>query len=131
VIVRCAGVADVLAALRMARAEGLPLAVRGGGHGAAGPGVCEGGLVIDLQPMKGVRVDPERRTVRAQAGLTWGELDHETQAFGLATTGARISSAGVAGVTLGGGYGWLMRRHGLAIDNLVSADVVTADGRVV
>ncbi|HEU0297798.1 MAG TPA: FAD-binding protein, partial [Longimicrobium sp.] len=79
--------------------------------------------------LKGVRVDPARRTVRAQAGLTWGELDHETQAFGMATTGARISSAGIAGVTLGGGYGWLMRRHGLAIDNLLSADVVTADGR--
>lgn len=131
VVVRCAGVADVLATLRFATGEGLPLAVRGGGHGAAGHGVCDAGVVIDLSPMKGVRVDPARRTVRAQAGLTWGELDHETQAFGLATTGARISSTGIAGVTLGGGYGWLMRRHGLAIDNLVSVDLVTADGRLV
>ena len=130
-IVRCAGTADVLAALRFARGEGLPLAVRGGGHGAAGHGVCDGGVVIDLSPMKGVRVDPARRIAQAQAGLTWGELDHETQAFGLATTGARISSTGIAGVTLGGGYGWLMRRHGLAVDNLLSVDLVTADGRLV
>ena len=128
-VVRCAGTADVLAALRFARDEGLPLAVRGGGHSAAGHGVCDGGVVIDLSPLKGVRVDPARRTVRAQAGLTWSELDHETQAFGVATTGARISSTGIAGVTLGGGYGWLMRRHGLAVDNLLSADLVTADGR--
>jgi len=130
-IVRCAGAADVLAALGVARDEGLPLAVRGGGHSAAGYGVCDGGLVIDLSPMKGVHVDPNRRTVQAQAGLTWGELDHETQAFGLATTGGRISSTGVAGVTLGGGYGWLMRKHGLAVDNLLSVDLVTADGCLV
>lgn len=130
-VVRCAGVADVLAALRFATGEGLPLAVRGGGHSAAGHGVCDGGVVVDLSPMKGVRVDPGARTVRAQPGLTWGELDHETQAFGLATTGARISSTGIAGVTLGGGYGWLMRRHGLAVDNLLSVDLVTADGRLV
>ncbi len=129
-IARCAGPADVLAALRFARGEGLRPAVRGGGHSAAGHGVCEGGLVIDLSAMKGVRVDPARRTVRAQAGLTWGELDHETQAFGLATPGARISSAGIAGVTLGGGYGWLMRRHGLAVDNLLSVELATADGRL-
>ncbi|HEX6036390.1 FAD-binding oxidoreductase [Longimicrobium sp.] len=130
-VVRCAGVADVREALRVARGEGLPLAVRGGGHSSAGHGVCDGGLVIDLSPLKGARVDPAARTVRAQPGLTWGELDHETQAFGLATTGARISTTGVAGVTLGGGYGWLMRRHGLAVDNLLSVDVVTADGRLV
>ncbi|HEX6903887.1 MAG TPA: FAD-binding oxidoreductase [Thermoanaerobaculia bacterium] len=127
-IVRCAGVADVVAAVRLARAHGLPLAVRGGGHSAAGFGVCDGGLVADLSAMKGVRVDPGRRTAEAQAGLTWGELDHETQAFGLATTGGRISSIGIAGMTLGGGYGWLMRRHGLAVDNLLAADLVTADG---
>ena len=127
-IVRCAGAADVAAAIRLARAHDLPLAVRGGGHSAAGFGVCEGGLVADLSAMKGVRVDPGRRTVQAQAGLTWGELDHETQAFGLATTGGRISSVGIAGLTLGGGYGWLMRRHGLAIDNLLAVDLVTADG---
>lgn len=131
VVVRCAGTADVLAGLRFARGEGLPLAVRGGGHSAAGHGVCDGGGVLDLSPMKGVRVDPPRRTVRAQAGLTWGELDHETQAWGLATTGARISSTGIAGVTLGGGYGWLMRRQGLAVDNLLAVDLVTAEGRVV
>lgn len=131
IIVRCVGVADVMAALRFATDEGMPLAIRGGGHSAAGHGVCDGGMVIDLSPMKGVRVDPVQRTVRAQPGLTWGELDHETQAFGLATTGARISSTGVAGVTLGGGYGWLMRRHGLAVDNLLSVDLVTADGRLV
>lgn len=127
-IVRCAGVADVRAAVNLARAHALPLAVRGGGHSAAGFGVCDGGLVVDLSPMKGVRVDPGHRTVQAQAGLTWGELDHETQAFGLASTGGRISSIGIAGMSLGGGYGWLMRKHGLAIDNLLSVDLVAADG---
>ncbi|WP_437316481.1 FAD-binding oxidoreductase [Sorangium sp. So ce385] len=129
-IARCTGVADVLAAVRFAREQGALVAVRGGGHDVAGSAVCEGGLVIDLSPMKGVRVDPHRRTVRAQAGLTWAELDRETQAFGLATTGGQCSTTGVAGVTLGGGIGWLMRQHGLTIDNLISADVVTADGRL-
>jgi FAD/FMN-containing dehydrogenase len=129
VIVRCAGVGDVLAALRLARDRPWPLAVRGGGHSAAGFGVCDGGLVLDLSRLKGVRVDPGRRTARAEAGVAWGELDHETQAFGLATTGARISTTGIAGVTLGGGYGWLMRQCGLAVDNLLSVDLVTADGR--
>jgi FAD/FMN-containing dehydrogenase len=130
-IARCAGVADVLAAVRFAREHDALVAVRGGGHDIAGNGVCDGGVVIDLSPMKGVRVDPARRTVRAQAGLTWKELDHETQAFGLATTGGQCSATGVAGVTLGGGIGWLMRQHGLTIDNLVSVDLVTADGRLV
>jgi FAD/FMN-containing dehydrogenase len=131
VIVRCTGVGDVLAVIRLLRGRSWPLAIRGGGHSAAGLGVCDGGLMLDLSPLKGVWVDPRRRTVRVNAGTTWGELDHETQTFGLATTGARISTTGVTGVTLGGGYGWLMRQCGLAVDNLLSADVVTADGRIV
>lgn len=130
-IARCHGVADVLAALRFARTHGLLVAVRGGGHNVAGFGTCDGGIVIDLGPMKGVRVDPEARTARAQPGLTWGKFDRETQAFGLATTGGLVTTTGIAGFTLGGGIGWLMRKHGLTIDNLVSADVVTADGRLV
>lgn len=129
-IARCTGVADVLRVLAVAREHELPVAVRGGGHDVAGNGVCDDGVVIDLSPMKGVRVDPARRTARAQAGLTWAELDRETQAFGLAVTGGQCSATGVAGVTLGGGIGWLMRRDGLTIDNLVSVDVVTADGRL-
>ncbi|HLY21935.1 MAG TPA: FAD-binding oxidoreductase [bacterium] len=131
VVVRCRGVADVLAAVRFARAQTLLTAVRGGGHNVAGFGTCDGGIVIDLAPMKGVRVDPEARTARAQPGLTWGEFDRETQAFGLATTGGLVTTTGIAGFTLGGGIGWLMRKHGLTIDNLISADVVTADGRLV
>lgn len=130
-IARCTGVADVLAAVRFGREQGALVAVRGGGHDIAGNGVCDGGLVIDLSAMKGARVDAKRRTVRAQAGLTWGELDRETQAFGLATTGGQCSKTGIAGVTLGGGIGWLMREHGLTIDNLVSVDVVTAGGQLV
>ena len=130
-IVRCTGTSDVIAATGFARSEGLTVAVRGGSHNVAGNATCDGGMVVDLSPMKGVRVDPEARTVRAQAGLTWGELDRETQAFGLATTGGLVTSTGIAGFTLGGGIGWLMRKHGLACDNLISADVVTADGQIV
>jgi FAD/FMN-containing dehydrogenase len=130
-IVRCAGTSDVIAAIGFARSEGLTVAVRGGSHNVAGNATCDGGIVVDLSPMKGVRVDTEARTVRAQAGLTWGELDRETQAFGLATTGGLVTSTGIAGFTLGGGIGWLMRKHGLACDNLISADVVTADGQTV
>lgn len=130
-IARCAGTADVIAALRFARSHGLPVAVRGGGHNVAGFGTCDGGVVLDLSPMKGIRVDPKARTARVEGGATWGELDHETQAFGLATTGGLVTSTGVAGFTLGGGIGWLMRKHGLASDNLLAADVVTADGELV
>ena len=129
-IARCAGAADVVRGVNFARDHHLLLAVRGGGHSAAGNGVCDRGLVIDLSGMKGIRVDPGRRTVRAEAGVTWGEFDRETQAFGLATTGGVVSTTGIAGLTLGGGIGWLMREHGLSCDNLLSADVVTADGRL-
>jgi FAD/FMN-containing dehydrogenase len=128
-IARCAGVADVVHAVNVARTYDLLVAVRGGGHNVAGNAVCDGGLVIDLSRLKGIRVDPAARTVRAEGGVTWGELDHETQAFGLATTGGQVSTTGIAGLTLGGGYGWLARSFGLACDNLLAADVVTADGR--
>ena len=130
-IVRCAETADVVRAVRFAREHELVVAVRGGGHNVAGTAVCEGGLVIDLSPMKGLWVDPAGRTARAQPGLLWGEFDRETQAFGLAAPGGIISHTGIAGLTLGGGLGWLMRRHGLAADNVLAADVVTADGDVV
>jgi FAD/FMN-containing dehydrogenase len=129
-IARCAGPADVIQAVGFARERGLPLAVRGGGHNVAGSAVCDGGLVIDLSRMKGIRVDPARRTVRAEGGVLWGELDRETQAFGLATTGGIVSTTGIGGLTLGGGIGWLARTCGLACDNLLSVDLVTADGRL-
>src|SRR5918995_3332095 len=128
-IARCVGVADVIAAVNFAREHELPVAVRGGGHSVPGYAVCEGGIVIKRFPMKGVWVDPEARTARAQAGLYWGELDRETQVFGLAVTGGRFSETGIAGLTLGGGSGWLERKIGFSVDNLLSADVVTADGR--
>ena len=127
-IVCCAGVADVMRGIEFARSHDVPLSIRGGGHSVAGKAVCEGGLMLDLSPMKGIRVDPARRTAEAQAGLTLGEFDHETQAFELATTLGVVSVTGIAGLTLGGGLGWLNGEHGLACDNLVSADVVTADG---
>jgi hypothetical protein len=130
-IVQCAGVADVMRAVDFARSEDLVVAVRGGGHSIPGFSTCDGGIVIDLSAMKSVRVDPERRTAVAQGGCTWAEVDHETQAFGLAVTGGLVSSTGIAGFTLGGGIGWLMRKCGLACDNLIAADVVTADGRLV
>jgi FAD/FMN-containing dehydrogenase len=128
-IARCAGVADVMAAVRFARTHALLVSVRGGGHNITGNAVCEGGLMIDLSPMKSVRVDPAKRTARAEAGLTWGEYNRETQAFGLASTGGVVSTTGIAGLTLGGGLGWLHGKHGLSCDNLLSADVVTADGQ--
>lgn len=129
VIVRCAGVADVITAVSFARTHRLLTAVRGGGHNVAGNAVCDGGLVIDLSPMKGVRVGLADRTARVEPGVIWEELDHETQAFALATTGGLISTTGVAGFTLGGGIGWLARKYGMACDNLRSVDLVTADGQ--
>jgi FAD/FMN-containing dehydrogenase len=129
-IARCAGPADVAAALRLAREGELPVAVRGGGHSVAGLAVCNDGLVIDLSPMRAIAVDAGNRTARAQAGVLWGELDAATQAEGLATVGGIVTHTGIAGLTLGGGIGWLMRRHGATVDNLLSAEVVTVDGEV-
>jgi len=129
-IARCAGPADVVAAVRFARTHRLLLSVKGGGHNITGNAVCEGGLMIDLSPMKSVRVDPAGHTARAEAGLTWGEYNRETQAFGLASTGGVVSTTGIAGLTLGGGLGWLMGKHGLSCDNLISADLVTAEGEL-
>jgi FAD/FMN-containing dehydrogenase len=128
-IARCAGAADVMAAVNFARTNDLLVSVRGGGHNITGNAVCDGGLMIDLSRMKGVRVDPVTRTARAEAGLTWGEYNRETQAFGLASTGGVVSTTGIAGLTLGGGLGWLMGKHGLSCDNLLSAEMVTADGQ--
>jgi FAD/FMN-containing dehydrogenase len=131
VIVRCAGVADVIAAVELGRQSSLPVAVRSGGHSFPGHSVADDALLIDLSPMKGVRVDPDKRTARVQAGVLLGELDHETQAFGLAVPSGIVTHTGVAGLTLGGGIGWIMRKHGLSIDRLVSVDLATADGRFV
>jgi FAD/FMN-containing dehydrogenase len=128
-ICRPAGVADVITAVTFARDHHLLVSVRGGAHNVAGTCVCNGGLVIDLSLMKGIRVDPVRRTVRAEGGVKWGEFDRETQTFGLATTGGTIADTGIAGLTLGGGHGWLGYKYGLASDNLLSVDVVTADGQ--
>jgi FAD/FMN-containing dehydrogenase len=127
-IARCTGVADVIAAVNFAREHDLLVAVRGGGHNVAGHGTCDGGLVIDLSAMKGIHVDPDMRIARAEGGVTWGELDRETQVFGLATPGGVVSTTGIAGLTLGGGLGWLRRKHGLTIDNLLSVNLVTARG---
>jgi FAD/FMN-containing dehydrogenase len=129
VIARCTGVADVKAALQFGLDHRLPIAVRGGGHNVAGKAVVDNGIVIDLSGMKGMRVDPFNQVASAQAGLTWGEFDRETQSIGLATTGGAISTTGIAGLTLGGGIGLLQRKYGLTCDNLLSVDVVTADGR--
>ena len=127
-VARCTGVADVRAAVRFCGDLGLPVSVRGGGHSAPGYGTNDAGVVIDLSPMKGIHVDPISRSVRAEGGVLWRELDRETQQFGLAVTGGTVSSTGIAGLTLGGGLGWLMGRYGLTVDNLLSADVVTSEG---
>jgi FAD/FMN-containing dehydrogenase len=129
-IARCAGSADVVAAVQFARSHDLPVSVRGGGHNVAGNAVIDGGLMIDLAMMKGIRVDQTRRIARAEPGLTWADFDRETEAFGLAVTGGAVSTTGVAGFTLGGGFGWLNGVFGLTCDNLLSADIVTADGRL-
>ena len=129
-IVRCAGAADVLEAVRFAATHEVLTSVRGGGHNVAGTAVCDGGLMIDLSLMKGIQVDPAARTAWAQPGLLWQEFDHETQAFGLATTGGVVGETGIAGLTLGGGVGWLVRKYGLTCDNLLAADLVTADGQL-
>jgi FAD/FMN-containing dehydrogenase len=131
VILRPAGPADVIRGIGLARTSGLPLAIRSGGHSVAGFSSVDDGIVLDLRAMKGIRVDPNAKTVRAQAGLNWGELDRETQAFGLAVTGGRVTTTGVVGFTTGTGSGWLERKYGFAADNLVRADVVTADGELV
>src|SRR6476469_1754128 len=129
-IVRCAGAADVATAVGFARSNDLPIAVRGGGHSVAGFSTVDDGIVIDLSQMSGVRVDVDARRAVVGGGAVWADVDHETQAHGLATTGGLVSSTGVAGFTLGGGIGWLMRKHGLACDNLRSVEIVTADGQI-
>ena len=129
-IARCRGAADVIAAVNFARERGWLLSVRGGGHNVAGLALCDGGLAIDLSLMRSIRVDPTAQSVRAEGGVTWGELDREALAFGLATTGGMVSTTGIAGLTLGGGLGWQMARHGLASDNLLSVDIVTAGGKL-
>ena len=130
VVVRAANAGDVIAAVNHAREAGVDLAVRGGGHSVPGFGTCDGGVVIDLSGMRAVRVDPEARTARAEGGATWGDFNAATHAFGLATTGGIISTTGVGGLTLGGGIGYLSRGLGLSLDNLISLDIVTADGRL-
>jgi FAD/FMN-containing dehydrogenase len=129
-IARCAGTADVIECVNLARERGLLLSVRGGAHNVAGNAVNDGGLVIDLSLMRGVSVDPTARTARVQGGATWGDLDRETQVFGLAAPGGVVSSTGIGGLTIHGGYGHLRRKHGLSLDNLVSVEIVTADGQV-
>ena len=130
-IVRCAGVRDVINAVNLAREHNLLLAVRGGGHNIAGNAVCDDGLMIDLSPLKSVRIDPDKRRAYVEPGACLGDFDHEAQAFGLATPTGINSTTGVAGLTLGGGFGWLSRKYGLTSDNLVSVDMVTAEGRLV
>src|SRR5215813_10516575 len=126
----CHGVADVVDAVKMAQLLNFEVAVRGGGHNVAGRATIDKGLVVDLSPMKGIHVDVDARIARAEGGVLWKEFNRETQLHGLATTGGVVGSTGIAGLTLGGGVGWLMPKYGLALDNLRSADVVTADGRV-
>ena len=129
IIVRCAGVADVIAAVKFAREHKINASVLGTGHHVAGVSLCDDGIVIDLRAMKGIHVNPALRTTRVDPGVTWGELNHELQTFGLAATGGYVGTTGVGGLTLGGGLGWMVRKYGCALDNLISADVVTAEGR--
>jgi FAD/FMN-containing dehydrogenase len=129
-IVRCTAAADVAAGILLARETGLPLAIKSGGHGVNGHAVCDDGIVLDLSPLKRIEVDPDARVVRAQAGVNWGEFDAATQAHGLATTGGRVTTTGIAGLTLGAGSGWLERMFGYTAHNLLAAEVVTADGRL-
>jgi len=129
-IVRCAGVADVIASIRFARDNEVTVSVRGTGHNVAGISLCDGGMVIDLSAMKGIHVDPAARSARAEPGVTWAELNYELQAFDLAATGGFVGTTGIGGLTLGGGLGWMVRKHGCALDNLLSVDVVTADGQL-
>ncbi len=129
-VVRCSGTADVVRAVTFARAHGLAVTVRGGGHSVAGLSSTDGGMLIDLSPMRGVTVDPERRLAYVEGGALWADVDREAQAFGLATPGGVVSDTGVAGLTLGGGYGWVRRKYGLSCDNVVEAQVVGADGQV-
>lgn len=130
-IVQCAGPSDVIETVNFARKNGLLFTVKGGGHGMAGHAAYDDALMIDLSPMRGIRVDPVARTVHAQAGCTWGDVDRETQAFSLAVPGGVVADTGIAGLTLGGGYSWIRRKYGMGIDCLLSVDVVTADGRYV
>src|SRR5919205_1214399 len=129
-IARCSGAADVVTAVTFAREHDLLLAVRGGGHGVAGRAACDDGLMLDLSLMRGVRVDPKAQTARVQGGATLGDMDRETQVFNLAVPSGVVSTTGVAGLTLGGGTGWQLRKRGLSIDNLLSVDIVTADGQL-
>lgn len=129
-IVRCAGVADVMAAVKFARRNGILTSVRGTGHNVAGISLCDDGMVIDLSAMKGIHINAKARTARAEPGVTWAELNHDLQAFGLAATGGYVGTTGIGGLTLGGGLGWMVRKHGCALDNLLSADVVTAEGEL-
>lgn len=130
-IIQCQSAADVIIGVNTAKQFNLPLAIRGGGHNVTGNAVCDDGVMIDLSPMKKVQVDPEQMTAKAQTGATWGDFDKATQVFGLATTGGLISTTGIAGLTLGGGVGWLVRHYGMCCDNLISAEIVTANGELV